>query len=326
MEYKDYYQVLGINRSASEKDIKHAYRKLAREFHPDKNPDNKAAEERFKEINEAYEVLGNPDNRAKYDQLGRSYQNYQRMGGAPNGFDFSQWAAAGGPGSGYQQVNIDFDDLFGGSGGFSEFFRTIFGGGGRSQRSSMGEIFGQSKATQGYGAQHPTRKDIEYTVQITLEEAFYGTTRTLSFGSDRFTARIPAGANNGTKVRLKGKGQPGPAGPGDLYLLIEVQDNSMFTREGNNLKVTVPLDVVTAVLGGRVTVPTMTGDVRLKIPAGTQGGQTFRLKGKGMPKLRKKGQYGDLHVMTRIQIPESLTGEEEQLYRQLANLSKATSA
>lgn len=322
MEYKDYYQILGVRRNASEKDIKSAYRKLAREFHPDKNPNNKAAEERFKEINEAYEVLGNPDNRAKYDQLGRSYRNFQQMGGAPGGFDFSQWAAAGGPGASFQQVNIEFDDLFGGTGGFSDFFRTIFGGGVRSQRASVGDIFGQSMASQGYDAPS-TSKDIEYKIQLSLDEAYYGTSRTLTSGLDRFTARIPAGVRNGSKVRLKGKGQPGPDGPGDLYLVIEVQDHPIFTQESNHLKVSISIDVVTAVLGGKVTVPTMTGDVKLTIPAGTQGGQIFRLKGKGMPKMRKKDQFGDLLVTARIRIPESLTSEEEKLYRQLATLNKA---
>jgi curved DNA-binding protein len=316
MEYKDYYQILGVDKNASEKDIKRAYRKLARQYHPDKNPDNKAAEERFKEINEAYEVLGDADNRSKYDQLGRSYHRFQQMGGAPGGFDYSQWAAAGGPRGGYQQVNINFEDLLGGSGGFSEFFRTVFGDRGRPQSPGMDGLYGQ-----GFGQQSvASTQDMDYELAITLEEAYHGTSRTLSLGGERITAKIPRGAKTGTKVRLRGKGQPGPTGPGDLYLVILVQNHSTFERMEHNLKVVVFVDVVDAVLGAKVNIPTMTGDVKLTIPAGTQGGQTFRLRGKGMPKMRSNEQYGDLLVTIRIQIPESLNEEEESLYRQLASL------
>lgn len=320
MEYKDYYQILGVDKNASEKDIKRAFRKLARQYHPDKNPNDKASEERFKEINEAYEVLGDADNRSKYDQLGRSYHRYQQMGGSPGGFDYSQWAAAGGNRGGYQQVNIDFDDLFGGAGGFSDFFRTIFGGA-RSQSSGMDGLY-----NQGFGRQAVAPSlDMDYELTITLEEAYHGTSRTLSAGGERFTAKIPRGAKGGTKVRLRGKGQAGPTGPGDLYLLIQVRKHDTFQRDGNNLKVVVPVDVVDAVLGTKVTVPTLTGDVKLTIPAGTQGGQTFRLKGKGMPYLRNKDKYGDLLVSIRIRIPESLSEQEEALYQQLASLRLSSS-
>ncbi len=321
MDYKDYYQLLGVDKGASEKDIKSAYRKLARQYHPDKNPDNKAAEEKFKEINEAYEVLGDADNRSKYDQLGRSYHRFQQMGGAPEGFDYSQWAAAGGARGGYQQVNIDIEDLLGGSGGFSDFFRTVFGGRARAQSPGMGGLYGQ-----GFGRQSVTAsQDMDYEVSIELEEAYLGTSRTLSAGGERFTAKIPSGAKSGTRVRLRGKGQPGPTGPGDLYLVIKVQEHDTFSRDGHNLKVEVPVDVVDAVLGAKVNVPTMTGDVKLTIPSGTQGGQTFRLTGKGMPHLRNKEQHGDLLVTIRIRIPDSLDEEEEALYRQLASLIHPTS-
>ncbi len=319
MEYKNYYQILGVDKNATEKEIKKAYRKLARQYHPDKNPNDKKAEDKFKEINEAYEVLGNPENRAKYDQLGQSYQRYQQMGGAPGGFDFSQWTAAGGPGGGYQQVNIDFDDLFGGASGFSEFFRTIFGGSPRTQRTGYEDLFGRQPQMIG--------QDIDYRVEITLEEAYHGTTRTLSKdGGEQFTTRIPRGAKTGTKVRLRGKGEPGQGGPGDLYLVIRVQSHPTFKREGNNLKVNVPVDVITAVLGGKVNVPTLTGPVKLTIPPGTQGGRTFRLKGKGMPDLRRKDEYGDLLATVHILVPEKLTDEQRRLYHQLAELSKDASS
>ena len=317
MEYKDYYKILQVDKGASKQDIKRSYRNLARQYHPDKNPDNKPAEEKFKEINEAYEVLGNTENRAKYDQLGQNYHRYRQMGGAPGGFDFSQWAAAGGPGSGYQRVDIDFDDILGGSGGFSDFFSNIFGG------SRRGPGRG---ARDGFGRQAPVRgQNIEYPVEITIEEAFHGTTRTLTKeGGETFTARIPRGAKSGTKVRLRGKGSPGPAGPGDLYLVIKVTSHDTFKRKGTDLKVTVPVDIVTAVLGGKVIVPTLTGPVNLTIPAGTQGDRTIRLKGKGMPHLRDHDKYGDLLATVRIKVPETLSDEERRLYEQLADLSHDT--
>jgi curved DNA-binding protein len=318
MEYKDYYDVLGVEKSASEKDIKRAYRKLARQYHPDKNPDDVTAEEKFKEINEAYEVLGSPENRAKYDQLGRSYHRYRQTGGAPSGFDFSQWAAAGGPGGSYQSVNIDLEDLLGGAGGFSDFFNTIFRGGSRSRGGDVDSMFGRRVRQKGM--------DIEHEVSITLEEAYQGTTRTLALESgEQFTAKIPPGAKTGTKVRLRGKGGPGTAGPGDLFLLIKVEPHATFRRRGNDLKISVPVDVLTAVLGGKAAVPTLTGTVMLNIPAGTQGGRTFRLKEKGMPHLRDRDRFGDLLATVRIIVPEELSEEERRLYAELAALSTDSS-
>jgi curved DNA-binding protein len=179
MEYRDYYDILGVDRNASEKDIKKAYRKLAREFHPDKNPNNKQAEEKFKEINEAYEVLGSPENRTKYDQLGRNYHRYQQMGGAPGGFDFSQWFAGGGPSGGYQQVNVDLDDLFGGSGGFSDFFNAIFGGGRGGRRQTADSLFGQQQASR-------LGQDMEHRVNISLEEAYTGHNPYSEYGQRKF--------------------------------------------------------------------------------------------------------------------------------------------
>jgi curved DNA-binding protein len=312
MEYKDYYKILQVDRSASDKEIKKSYRKLARQYHPDKNPDNKQAEEKFKEINEAYEVLGNEENRARYDQLGRSYHRYQQMGGAPGGFDYGQWSSAGG-GGGFRSVNIDMDDLFGGSGGFSDFFNTIFGGGRQTRSGTANDMFRRQPQAMS--------RDIEQTVEITLEEAYHGTTRTLvREDGERLSAKIPPGAKTGTKVRLKGKGSAGPGGFGDLYLKIKVARSSEFERHGNNLNVKVSLDVVTAVLGGKVSVSTLSGPVKLTIPAGTQGGRTFRLTGKGMPHLRNSDKHGDLMATVRIRVPEHLTEEERRLYEDLAKI------
>jgi len=320
MEYKDYYKILEVDKNADKKEIKGSYRRLAQKYHPDKNPENKAAEDKFKEINEAYEVLGDPEKRSTYDQLGQSYHRYQQMGGAPGGFDFSQWAASGGPSGGYQRVNIDLNDLFGssgsGSGSFSDFFSSIFGGGFQSQRRGQQDMFANQVSSKG--------QDIEHEVEITLDEAFHGTSRQLRReNGDNFTAKIPRGSQTGTKVRLRGKGVAGPSGTGDLYLVIRVGKHKQFQRSGNNLKSTVFIDVVTAVLGGKTNVPTMTGPVKLTVPEGTQGGKTFRLKGKGMPSLREKDKYGDLLVSVQIRVPDELSDEERRLYEQLGQISQS---
>ncbi|MFQ5398377.1 MAG: DnaJ C-terminal domain-containing protein [Anaerolineae bacterium] len=313
MEYKDYYKILGVSRDADEKQIKRAYRRLAREYHPDKNQGNKAAEEKFKEINEAYEVLGNPDNRAKYDRLGRNYHRFQQMGGNPADFDFSQWFGAAGSGR-QQRVNVDMGDLFGGSGGgMSDFFEALFGN----------DVFSRSggqRAPRGYDDR--ANFDIEQPVEITLEEAFHGTSRTFGENGSQFTAKIPAGANTGTRIRLRGKGKRRPHGAGDLFLVVKVKPHPTFTRSGNDLSVKVDVDAVTAVLGGKVIVPTLDGPVSLTIPAGTQGSQTFRLKGKGMPHLRNASRRGDLLATVRIRIPTQLMAEERELYQKLADLKK----
>ncbi len=315
MEYKDYYKILGVSKNADDKAIKRAYRQLARQYHPDKNPGDNRAEETFKEINEAYEVLGSADNRSKYDRLGHNYQRYQQMGGNPSDFDYSKWF--GGAGGNYGRVNIDLGDLFGG-GGFSDFFSAIFGGAAargaagnnRRQEDSFGRVQEQS-----------TSLDLQQTVDITLEEAFHGTTRKFSQEGAQFTASIPAGAKSGTKIRLSGKGSSGPYGKGDLYIIVNILPHAWFERAGNNLRVEVEVDDVTAVLGGKVLVPTLDSSVQLTIPAGTQGGQVFRLKGKGMPQLRDQAKLGDLLAKIRIRVPTNLTDAQRSLYEQLADLS-----
>ena len=317
MNYKDYYKILGVSKNADEKEIKKSYRRLARQYHPDKNQGNKQAEERFKEINEAYEVIGDTDNRSKYDQLGSNYHRYQQMGGNSSDFDFSQYFSQGFPGGG-QQGNINFGDLFGSqggfgnsqsSGGFSDFFTSIFG----QQMNTR-----QQTPRQDFFNQQATTTNMEQIVTISLEEAYSGTTRTITQNGSSFTAKIPRGAKNGTKIRLKGKGKVTAYGQSDLFLVIQVTPNTKFKRVGHNLEVDVLVDVVTAVLGGKVTVPTITGDVTLKIPAGTQGGQTFRLSNKGMPHLRQPSESGDLMAKISIQIPKNISPEEKEIYKQLA--------
>ncbi len=312
MEYKDYYKILGVERGASDEEIKKTYRKLALKYHPDKNPDDPEAEARFKEINEAYEVLGDTKKRAKYDQLGSSYRDWERTGRDPGNFDWSQWST-GYPGGGNVRVEVgDLGDIFGG-GGFSDFFNSIFGG---SAAQGVGG-FGRRQART------PRRgRDIEQPIQISLTEAFTGTERVIQRDGNRLEVSIPPGSKTGTRVRVSGKGEPGSAGSGDLYLRVNVQDDPRFTRKRDDLHTQVTVDLYTAVLGGEVKVPTLSGDVILTIPAGSQPGQSFRLKGRGMPRLRESSRNGDLFVELNVEIPEDLNDRERELFEELVNLEK----
>ena len=309
MEYKDYYRILGVDRNATEKEIKQAYRRLARKYHPDVNPGDKEAEERFKEINEAYEVLSDPEKRRKYDQLGASWQQWQRMGGNPRDFDWSQWFSREWPGGRVHVEYGDLGDLFG-EGIFSDFFRAIFGDVGTRPRARWWEA--RPRYARG--------QDYEQPVEITLEEAFRGTKRVLEKDGRRLEVTIPPGVKTGSRVRIAGQGGPGIGGgrPGDLYLKVTVLPHPIFERRGDDLHCEVPVDLYTAVLGGEVRVPTLEGDVMLKIPPGTQGGQTFRLRGKGMPNLRNPRQRGDLYVKVQVQVPQNLSQRERELFRELA--------
>jgi curved DNA-binding protein len=312
MNYKDYYKVLGVGKNADEKEIKRAYRRLAREFHPDVNPGDNKAEERFKEINEAYEVLSDPDKRSKYDQFGSSWQQYQRMGGDPSGFDWSQWTAGGQPRGTRVQFSGDLGDLFGGgSGGFSDFFNALFGdaamrSGGFSSRRSGGM----------------RGRDLEQPVQITLEEAFHGTRRVLEKDGRRLEVKIPRGVKTGARIRIAGEGGPGSVGmpTGDLFLKVTVASHPVFTRAGDDLRREIELDLYTAVLGGETRVGTLDGDVTLKVPPETQSGRTFRLRDKGMPKLKHPERRGDLYVTVRVRLPQGLNEREKKLFRELANI------
>jgi curved DNA-binding protein len=312
MEYKDYYKILGVNRNAEEKEIKKAYRKLARQYHPDVNPGDKAAEEHFKDINEAYEVLSDPEKRQKYDQLGSSWQQWQRMGRDPSGFDWSQWSSGAQPGGvrvEYRDLG-DLGDLFGS--GFSDFFQSIFGGMG-APRTGWTETR-QARPRRG--------QDYTQPVEITLEEAFLGTARMIQKDGRRLEVKIPPGVRTGSKVRVAGEGGPGigEGTTGDLYLEVKVLPHSIFEREGDNLRCEVSVNLYTVVLGGEIKVPTLSGDVMLKIPPETQGGRAFRLRGKGMPNLRDPKRHGDLYARLSIQIPQKLSQREKELFRELASL------
>jgi curved DNA-binding protein len=313
MEYKDYYKILGVDRKASEQEIKRAYRKLALKYHPDKNPNNKKAEEQFKEINEAYQVLSDPEKRARYNQLGESYSRWQQRGGAASGFNWDEWVAS--PGAGNVQVEVgNLDDLFGGGlGGFSEFFQRIFGGaqGFGSARGFGGQEFRRSSPSPSYQSE----------VKISLREAFQGTTRRIEVDGRRLEVKIPRGARSGTKVRVA----DAVAAPGgqksDLYLVVQVEDDPRFERKGNDLFTDVEVDLYKAVLGGEVPVTTLTGTVLLNLPPGTQPGQTIRLAGQGMPAIKNPASRGDLFVRVKVKIPRNLSSEQRQLFQKLAGLS-----
>ncbi len=315
MEYKDYYKILGVDRNASAEEIKKAYRKLALKHHPDRNPGDKAAEEKFKEINEAYQVLSDPEKRAKYDQFSTTYQRWQAGGGqAP--FDWSAWGA---PQGGVRVEFRDLDDLLGGIGGFSEFFRSLFGGFGGIDFGEMGAgSRGSRRATR---TRQPKRRPAyEQPIAITLQEAYHGSTRHIAVNGRRLEVKIPPGARTGTKIRLP-EAVPLPDGTkADLYLVVEVMPDPRFDIQGHDLHTEVTIDLYTAVLGGEVKVPTPGGNVLLSIKPGTQPGQVYRLRGRGLPHLKNPNRHGDLYVHIKVELPRKLSPRERQLFEELAQL------
>jgi curved DNA-binding protein len=300
MDYKDYYKILGVERNASEDDIRKAYRKLAMKYHPDRNPNDKQAEERFKEINEAYQVLSDTNKRTHYDRLGSDYSNWQQRG-APGDFNWDQY---GGFPGGVRVDYGDLDDLFGGAGGFSDFFRTIFGRG--AEGVGTGTRTRARQQPQGYQQELP----------ITLDEAYNGTTRLLQSDGKQKQVRIPAGVRTGSKVRVAGAGPNGL----DLYLIVEVQDDKRFERRGNDLHTAATVDVFTAVLGGEADVETLGGKIKLNVPAGTQPEQVFRLAGRGMPSVKNANEKGDLYVRLKVQIPKYLSPKQRELLEEASRI------
>jgi curved DNA-binding protein len=306
--------VLGVTPDADEQAIKQAYRKLARQYHPDVNPGDKQAEERFKEVNEAYQALNDPERRRKYDQLREQYQRWQQRGGRGD-FNWDRWQAE--PGSRTYTRTVtpeDMQDIFGDADPFSDFFSSIFG------------QAGEGSAQRGREVRPRRGRDVEAPVEISLEEAFHGATRSIQIGDRRIEARIPPGVRTGSRVRLAGQGSPGVAGgsAGDLYLIVEIAPHPRFERDGDDLHVTVPLDIYTAAAGGEARVPTLDGAVTLKIPPRTQADRVFRLKGKGMPRLEKPKERGDLYARAKLVLPEPLSDEELEALRELAESRRAS--
>jgi curved DNA-binding protein len=298
--YKDYYRILGVSRDASEKEIKTAYRKLARKYHPDVNPGDKSAEEKFKEVSEAYEVLSDKDKRTKYDQYG---QYWEQMGQPGAGQPPPQWdtftfdyGGAGGQGQ----------PDFGGAEGFSDFFEMLFGNRGR----------GGPQATHRRHHAPSKGRNIEAEMEVSLEDAFGGAKKSFNFGGKKLEVTIPKGVRDGQKIRLAGQGEQGPVGPGDLLITVKVRPHPVYERKGDDLHVDVPVEYTTAALGGEVQIPTLTGRVTMKVPPGTSGGRVFRLPGQGMPKLKESGR-GNLYARVRVTIPEAMSDKERGLLEQI---------
>jgi curved DNA-binding protein len=327
VDFRDYYATLGVPKTATDADIKKAYRKLARKFHPDVNPGDKAAEAKFKEINEANEVLSDPEKRRKYDELGanwRMYEQAQRDGaqpGAPGGWSAPFGGAAGG-GSTYRTMTPEeVEQLFGGQDPFSDFFHTFFGG----QRAGS-----DPRGARGRPRAPARGSDFEHPIDLTLEEAFAGTTRRLVMsrgeGEDRtIEVRIPAGVKEGAKVRAAGEGAAAPPGgtAGDLYLTVRLLPHPRFERRGQDLYTKVAVPVTTAVLGGEAAVQTLGGStLRVKIPPFTQSGRVFRLRGHGMPAVGRPEERGELYATADVQIPASITDEEREHWEALKGSSK----
>ena len=329
MEFKDYYSTLGVAKTASEKEIKQAFRKLARKYHPDVNPGDKAAEAKFKEVNEANEVLSDPEKRKKYDELGANWRAYENVppganpfgGGAPFG---GQWSTgAGGGGGGFRTMTEEeMSEMFGGDESpFSDFFKTFFGGAG-------GEDFSTGAGSAGARARARARnrrgQDVEHPFELDLEDAIRGSVQRLQLRQDGHArtveVRIPAGVTDGSRVRVAGEGgRGGGSGPsGDLYLRVQLKPHPVFDIKGRDVYTRARVPVPTAVLGGEVDVTTPEArTLRLKLPAGTQSGQRFRLRGHGLPQVGKPDERGDLYANVEVEIPKSLSDEERQHYEAL---------
>lgn len=309
MDYKDYYKVLGVEKTASADDIKKAYRKLALQYHPDKNPGNKQAEEKFKEVNEANEVLSNPENRKKYDQLSESYKYAQQHGGG-GGFDWSQWQTAQHGGGRTYTYEGDFGDAFGGRGGFSDFFESFFGGHSGFGRSASGE-FGRAAPKKG--------EDYTAQMDITLQEAFHGAEKIINLDGQKIRLKIKPGTRQGQVLRLKGKGSAARSGgnAGDLLISMNIVPGSGTEIKGRDIYMDTPVDIFTAILGGKATISTLRGPINVNIPAGSDSGKILRLKGLGMPGSNGTSK-GDLYIKLKIEVPKNLTEKEQQLFEQLA--------
>lgn len=319
MDFIDYYKVLGINKNATQDEIRTAFRKLARKHHPDLNPNDKEANKKFQQINEANEVLSDPEKRKKYDQYGKDWQHAEAFEKAQQSAGGSRRRAQGayqGQGGGFSSE--DFSGAFGGAdagfggGEFSDFFESLFGRGSSSSTSA------------GRGKSKFRGQDLQAELHLSLADAYQTRQQVLTVNGKNIRITIPAGVENGQVIKLKGHGNPGVnKGPdGDLYITFIISDDPNFRREGNNLYSKATVDLYTAVLGGEITVDTLGGKVKLKIKPGTQNGTNMRLKGKGFPVYKKEGQFGDLYVSLDIKLPENLSEKEKALFKELAKLAE----
>ncbi|MEO7529960.1 MAG: J domain-containing protein [Sediminibacterium sp.] len=297
MAFIDYYEILGINKKATEDDIKKAYRKLARKLHPDLNPNDKEANKKFQQINEANEVLSDPEKRKKYDQYGENWQHgeeYEKVRQSQG-----RQANAGG-----QSFSGDFDGT-----DFSDFFGSMFGGASGGGRNSQVKFKGQ---------------DYNSELQLSLQNAYTTHSQTLAVNEKNVRITIPAGIENGQTIKLKGYGGKGKNGgpDGDLFITFNIANDARYKRSGNDLHITENIDLYTAILGGEVTIDTMDGKIKLKVKPETQNGNKTRVKGKGFPVYKKDGEFGDLFITYQVQTPTNLTEQQKELFAQLAALSK----
>lgn len=310
MDFKDYYKILGVTKTATADEIKKAYRKLAVRYHPDKNPNDKAAEDKFKEINEANEVLGDPEKRKKYDELGENWKYHQQHGGQKGAqdFDWSKWSQQGQSGQ-HQYSGGQFHE-----GDFSDFFENIFGG------SFSG---GKQRQARTYKGQ-----DFTAETQISLEEAYLGTVRQLELDGQKLKLTLKPGIKDGQVLRLKGKGSKGMNGgpDGDLYLTILVAEHPQFKRKENDIYCDISVDLYTAILGGQAVIRTLKNPIKLTISKETENGKVLRLKGMGMPKYGSENEYGDLYAKVNVKLPKNLSQKETELFKELSNIKNTSYA
>ncbi|MGY2130641.1 DnaJ C-terminal domain-containing protein [Hymenobacter sp. HD11105] len=309
MDYKDYYKTLGLEKTATADQIRKAYRKLARQYHPDVNPNNAEAERKFKEINEANEVLSDEEKRRKYDQLGADWQRYQQAGAGGSrggGFDWAQYGQPGGSG-GYGQAGGN--DPFGNT-DFSDFFSSIFGGMGGEGRAG------------GHSTRAGAGQDYQAELELTLAEAYEGGPRTLTVNGKKLRINIQPGVEDGQTIRLRDQGASGRNGgpAGSLYITLRIAPDPRYTRTGSDLTMDVPVSIYTALLGGQQVVETLSGPVKINVKPETQNGTRLRLRGKGFPVYKQPGQFGDLYLRLNLTLPQHLTDQEKELFRQLAAL------
>lgn len=299
MEYKDYYKILGVSKNASDEEIKKQFRKLANKYHPDKNPNDKSAETKFKEINEAYEVLKDKEKRKKYDNLGQSYNQYRQTGSNPSGFNWSQWYA---PGNRNNATN--FNGMFS-QGSVSEFFEKIFGG--FSSKTIYDDAFSKP------------RQDVEAIIKITLDDAYYGRTKTFVYSNQKIAIRVKPGTKNNQKVKLTGKA--GNQGSGDLIITFKFDEHPYLRRKGDDLETTLNVDLYTAILGNEKLLHIFDETIKIKIPAGCDNNKILILKNKGMPLYDNPNIRGDLYVKLNITLPKNLSKEEIELFKKLKKIN-----
>ncbi len=308
MEYVDYYSTLGVAKNATAEEIKKAYRKLARKYHPDVNPNDKEAHKKFQQINEAHEVLSDPGKRKKYDQYGQDWKHadqFEQARSQRQSYGSGQGGFGGFGGGGFDGYTYSTGD----EGAFSDFFESLFGNRGGRRGGRSGAFRGQ---------------DYNAELKIPLQDVYTTQKQTITVNGKNIRITIPAGVENGQKIRLKGYGAPGVNGgpDGDLYITFVIQNNTNLNREGNDLYKTEDIDLYTAVLGGEKTIDTMGGKIKLKVNPLTQNGTKIRLKGKGFPVYKKEGQYGDFYITWNVKLPVNLSEKEKELFMQLSEISK----